>query len=1763
MDFFQRAGNFFRGAGWVSDDERERKRREQEAAAQRAKQLQAQQNQKAAQMPKVLNGAGQQQWLKQNAPLSDASKVINTPKPTALSAQQNNQNQLNNLVLKPGQNQPPKKEVVVPPAITPQEKKEKARQISELTAKGKFDKMPQVNYLSRDEYNEAIKKNKEINATIAKGGTVTPFEVVGEVAKAPVTVAAWLGKNLVVDPLVRGYEGVRNQIRANTEVSQKSSAQASDTWLKSTMDEIDRAEKAGDITSERAKQLRDQTTKANQDAKGAIEKGKENYKAKYGEDMKTQDENFWAAAEGAETLAGLGLTSLLRRSGQKGVEEATQLTATEIEKKVGRELTDAEKQAVKEGVEDAAQKEIEAAKKVPTETPEVPTTTPRPEPTTTQKPAVDATIRELDQRAIREVDGIRNNPQLTNEQKTEQINAVVERVNKVKAQLNESAQATQQRVVAQGDELAQNQETRQAVNQEVVEGQQQAVSPTVVGERTPEPQANPEAVANDAYTSTGETPSNVRNMDNFLNKQTRRQEQAKENPLTRIFRIVREQAYDPLAMFRQYDTKGAVGNDSIQSIMRRMLAPDQAVEVRLKNKITLPNGHTGSVWDIFKKYGKQDSQKAQDFANYRMFKDELWRSSPEGGNQPVSLGVDGVKLSPQELAERVAAYEATNPDAILDNAVLREFSLRNLKERADAGIDSQAIYEASARNPFYAPRTRAVTNNKDLQMSHSGGFSTTAKSTAARTGADVAVSPLDLYRMDARNTEVGVLRNALGENFYNRAVNGEKGFTISKNDDPFVAVAHREARQNFDQARQDATELRDLREQIANERNLTKEQLAKAEKTAKATEDRAINSMREALAKAKGNRDDILNDVVDRDPRYADELKAIKEQKLPGLTPKERREQINFDIRELNKKYPDPKEMTRKELYDLAQSLDSGRFTAAELAEQATTLRQQIPDLAERLDALTGMRNQVRQNVSEADEAASAAWRDLVDTSQNQTDFSGNTWTFKVDGEIGRGTAPAELAAEMSRLLEFAKPGTKANLLLRVTQAVGTATKAFWTGAFAPVWQTLNVAKNFGLMLHNGKWLSAVSPTAFRGFVEGLVPVSPKTQAFINGLRSRGASYENLVQSAATRRMVADDIASRANIKDFLLRNPVNTLKDFYHATSAAFTHVANAQRNAIAYNAYRRAVAAGIPEDRAMHMAVEEINNVFGDLQRVSELAQALEPLIPYSGATQAGVRALINKAKTSPAEFALKQSAIIGGATALTMYSIGNAKEYYQDQIDRGFTTDLDNNFIIALPGASRDEDGNWSGIIKIPITPDFRPLNRATWRTAYDVANGQGVDVGMMAHELFNEFTGDMSNNLYNPQVAEENPLNGIFSGSPLLNTGKIIVGVNPTTGEPLSDDDMRLRDRTDQAYDSTSNAARNLSEVTGGALTPIQYDKLLGQLGGTGKAIRNDDSKQTFLAKMFDFGGALTNAKGMTDEQRDTNQYFDNIEAIEKSIDPNDKATLKAFQSLHSKKTAEQKDNMLNSATKANQFMQYLGDGAFRTTPLFDAERQLDALQREQGKPGNPLFDLSAQELQKVLTYRSLKVANSAGQNYTKNGESAFTSLGLDEQWYQNFRDAENNYYNQLDLEGDSGERKSFSGKKAVELTDAQRNLQNQYFALPAKSQERRDFLAKNQWLKDYWASDNEFTDQERRSLGFNSLDGDNVYDGNTGDRYGSGGGNYANNLGRITSFANDISRLAKIDPQAAGEFQTLLARLVAGSGGGRNKPPFGASSRGDV
>lgn len=91
--------------------------------------------------------------------------------------------------------------------------------------------------------------------------------------------------------------------------------------------------------------------------------------------------------------------------------------------------------------------------------------------------------------------------------------------------------------------------------------------------------------------------------------------------------------------------------------------------------------------------------------------------------------------------------------------------------------------------------------------------------------------------------------------------------------------------------------------------------------------------------------------------------------------------------------------------------------------------------------------------------------------------------------------------------------------------------------------------------------------------------------------------------------------------------------------------------------------------------------------------------------------------------------------------------------------------------------------------------------------------------------------------------------------------------------------------------------------------------------------------------------------------------------------------------------------------------------------------------------------------------------------------------------------------------------------------------------------------------------------QNETFGFDA-DGGRGY--GRGYGYGGGGGGgrsrTVDNLGDLTNFANAVKRLEEINTnpnQNESEFKTLLARLVAGSGGGRQKPPFGASSRGET
>jgi hypothetical protein len=172
-------------------------------------------------------------------------------------------------------------------------------------------------------------------------------------------------------------------------------------------------------------------------------------------------------------------------------------------------------------------------------------------------------------------------------------------------------------------------------------------------------------------------------------------------------------------------------------------------------------------------------------------------------------------------------------------------------------------------------------------------------------------------------------------------------------------------------------------------------------------------------------------------------------------------------------------------------------------------------------------------------------------------------------------------------------------------------------------------------------------------------------------------------------------------------------------------------------------------------------------------------------------------------------------------------------------------------------------------------------------------------------------------------------------------------------------------------------------------------------------------------------------------------------------------------------------------------------------VLGAEIELNRRSAERSGDSNPLYDdsLTPEQRSRVLTYRSMKVNNAAKQNYTKNGESAFISLGLDEPWYQDFKDKENAFYAKVLDKKNNDSIKTFSGKPTPKASPELESKLDFYYTLPKGTGDRSRFLQANPDVLSHWNAQNDFTNEERTALGFNKL----TEDDSKGRGFGFGGG----------------------------------------------------------
>lgn len=750
--------------------------------------------------------------------------------------------------------------------------------------------------------------------------------------------------------------------------------------------------------------------------------------------------------------------------------------------------------------------------------------------------------------------------------------------------------------------------------------------------------------------------------------------------------------------------------------------------------------------------------------------------------------------------------------------------------------------------------------------------------------------------------------------------------------------------------------------------------------------------------------------------------------------------------------------MSKSEFKNLLENLVNQTPASIRQVQKSIAIRE--PKLAAKLDDVLRYKQSIGENKVLKQELKSNIAQLQDDPTTGKQVISG-----LVDGEPFK----LEVPPEITKVLQ----GLDERKFDAVTQGMAKGMRVLqtaWTGFLNPVFSGVSfVFYDTPMSIINSK--VGFKTLGARAIVESLKSVNSNSE-FQKALARSGAQLVGGSQLGQNAVKSAEAIAARKNIYSKIKFNSTNP-KELLQSLDVLGGKLANSTRTRVAKATYLEARKT-MSEADALKEAAYAYNNVLPNYGRTSHLVRGLNAYIPYAGASVAGTRALGTALVNNPAASAKLLAVGIAPMIGTAAYSLSTpeGQEFVNDMLDSKKSYLLDNNLVIVLPGASKNkETGEWSGIIKLPISPELRALNRLAWRETNKVVNGQNnASPTTIATSLFDFATGGLRT-----------------SENPFVQTAEVLAGKDPRSGlvggQDLIKGDLAEKPKSEQAYSTTSSAAKNFSKLVGGAISPIQADAILGQFSTAGQLVQNKGGNPVVTLK-DSVSNRFVGAYG----KKDSTKFFEKLDSITKNI--SDVDDRKSFVALHSK---DPNPGILDSAEKATIYL--------NRPEVVKAERKLDEFNRKQGKVGNPLFDLSDDQLQKVLAYRSAKMLNSGKQTYDKNGNPLFTSLGLDEPWYDKFRSKETLFYSSLKTSVGDGTQQTFSGAKKPSASPELQKKLDYYYTLKSGTGERSRFLRANPDVLAYWETSDGFTNKERAAIGLEPIDEGSTK--NSGFSYGSG------------------------------------------------------------
>ena len=495
-------------------------------------------------------------------------------------------------------------------------------------------------------------------------------------------------------------------------------------------------------------------------------------------------------------------------------------------------------------------------------------------------------------------------------------------------------------------------------------------------------------------------------------------------------------------------------------------------------------------------------------------------------------------------------------------------------------------------------------------------------------------------------------------------------------------------------------------------------------------------------------------------------------------------------------------------------------------------------------------------------------------------------------------------------------------------------------------------------------------------------------------------------------------------------------------------------------------------------------------DFSRMGNVSQVINLLIPYFNAGIQGTRLLGRRLVENPVSTSGKILGLVGmPLVGATLYNVSDPKrKAIYDNISE---YEKENNTIIVLPNAQQNEDGSYTGVIKIPLQPGLsnlvNPIRQVTELYAGQVPLPEAQK---MLAQFMEAFSGPINLGSINGMLSSLTPqvikptLQQVMNKD--LFTEREIVPEYieeqvTASGEPIKE--------SDKAYRYSSGTARFVGNRLG--VSPIRVEKFIKDTTGkVGQYVINASDNILSKAGVIpneqiggisvkdDFTRRFVEAASKYNYKKSEGaQFYDIVAEATKGLSPNSK---KAYDALHPQKT-----NILGEEIfdENKRIMKYARAGVYLQFPdVFEAERAIEMEQRKRGNPANPLYDLPPDQLTKVL----LKAALPPGAK-----DPELSNLWQQE-WYQDFNAKRDAYYTQLQAKL-AAQGKSFPPQENPYPTTPPelQQVMNFYSSLPKGTGERSAWIRSNPTLwnqmTNQWAAVDAWENKERVDMGLSPVE----------------------------------------------------------------------------